>query len=77
MKNLPKEVKVVALPEDSKCCPICKEEITNPTAAQTGYVFCYPCIFKWVSEGGEGEGRCPVTGVKLLTGAEGLRRLMI
>ncbi|KAI5801566.1 Pex12 amino terminal region-domain-containing protein [Peziza echinospora] len=77
VKNLPKGVKVVSLPEDSKCCPICKEEITNPTASQTGYVFCYPCVFKWIGEGGEGEGRCPVTGVKLLNGAEGLRRLMV
>ena len=74
---LPKGVKVVPLPHDSKCCPICKEEIANPTATQTGYVFCYPCVFKWVSEGGDGEGRCPITGVKLLSGAEGLRRLMV
>ncbi|KAF8437422.1 Pex12 amino terminal region-domain-containing protein [Terfezia claveryi] len=77
MKAMPKGVKVVGLPKDSKCCPICKEEITNPTATQTGYVFCYPCLFKWVNEGGDGEGRCPVTGVKLLNGVNGLRRLMV
>lgn len=29
-------------------CPICLQPIQTPTAAQTGYVFCYTCIFKWV-----------------------------
>ncbi|TKA33739.1 hypothetical protein B0A50_00575 [Salinomyces thailandicus] len=29
-------------------CPICASEIQTPTAAQTGYVYCYTCIFKWV-----------------------------
>lgn len=29
-------------------CPICREEINAPTACQTGYVYCYTCIFKWV-----------------------------
>ena len=71
--------------EESDLCPICDREITNPTATQTGYVFCYPCVFKWVQDGDgpgfEGDdgrkGRCPVTGVQLLGGTEGLRRLMI
>lgn len=78
-------VKVVE--EDTGLCPVCEREITNPTAVQTGYVFCYPCVFRWVQDGigrdGDEEGaenrkgRCPVTGVRLLGGAEGLRRLMI
>lgn len=29
-------------------CPICTEEIKTPTACQTGYVYCYTCIYKWV-----------------------------
>jgi peroxin-12 len=29
-------------------CPICVSEIQTATAAQTGYVYCYTCIFKWV-----------------------------
>ena len=29
-------------------CPICLSEIRTPTAAQTGYVYCYTCIHKWV-----------------------------
>lgn len=29
-------------------CPICKSDIQTPTAAQTGYVYCYTCIYKWV-----------------------------
>jgi peroxin-12 len=50
----------------SALCPICINDIVNPTAAQTGYVFCYTCIFRWVEgsherqaawmEGAGGEG---------------------
>ncbi|KAK4574570.1 ubiquitin-protein ligase peroxin 12 [Recurvomyces mirabilis] len=29
-------------------CPICASEIQTSTAAQTGYVYCYTCIYKWV-----------------------------
>lgn len=29
-------------------CPICLEEITTPTACQTGYVYCYTCIHRWI-----------------------------
>lgn len=73
--------RLVRLQEDSRVCAICENELTNPTAVQTGYVFCYPCIFRWVQEGeeepGSGKGCCPVTGVRLLGGTEGLRRIMV
>ncbi|KAI5820924.1 Pex12 amino terminal region-domain-containing protein [Pyronema omphalodes] len=77
-----KDRRICKLPEDTGYCPICEREITNPTATQTGYVFCYPCVFRWVQDGGEEEveerkGKCPVTGIRLLGGTEGLRRLMI
>lgn len=29
-------------------CPICLSAIQTPTAAQSGYVYCYTCIFKWI-----------------------------
>ena len=109
----------------SPYCPICLSTIVNPTAAQTGYVFCYTCIFKWVDgshqrqerfmegkAGGEegwgesggdeseqdergggrekrkggghrtgkwesGQGRCAVTGSRVLGGTEGLRRVVV
>ena len=112
-------------PPTSPYCPICLSTIENPTAAQTGYVFCYSCIFKWVDgshqwqaqfmegkaggeegwgesggdesehdEGGDGmekrkrggnrmgkwesgQGRCAVTGSRVLGGTEGLRRVMV
>lgn len=32
----------------TRVCPICVGEIQTPTAAQTGYVYCYTCIYKWV-----------------------------
>ena len=35
-------------PSTSGLCPICLYPIQTPTAVQTGYVFCYTCIFKWV-----------------------------
>ncbi|KAK5010226.1 ubiquitin-protein ligase peroxin 12, partial [Cryomyces antarcticus] len=53
-------------PSTSPLCPICLSPIATPTAAQTGYVFCYTCIYKWVDgsharqvafmEGGGGGG---------------------
>ena len=35
-------------PITSDLCPICLHPISNPAACQTGFVFDYPCIFKWV-----------------------------
>ncbi|CAK7234407.1 ubiquitin-protein ligase peroxin 12 [Sporothrix bragantina] len=82
----------VPAPTDSALCPICTDNITTPTACQTGVVYCYICIHKWVSgqhdkqeafmEGKSGrwesgEGRCAVTGRRVLGGTEGLRRLMV
>lgn len=37
----------VPAPSDD-LCPICRRSIQTPTAAQTGFVYCYACIFKWV-----------------------------
>ncbi|KAJ1673713.1 ubiquitin-protein ligase peroxin 12 [Spiromyces aspiralis] len=53
----------VGLPDSPSICPLCKKERTNPAMASTGYVFCYPCIHRWVEE----EGCCPVTRVKIVT----------
>ncbi|KAI5291620.1 ubiquitin-protein ligase peroxin 12 [Ascosphaera aggregata] len=30
-------------------CPICLDTLVNPTACQTGFVFCYTCIFRWMN----------------------------
>lgn len=35
-------------PSTSSLCPICLHPIQTPTSVQTGFVFCYTCIFKWV-----------------------------
>ncbi|CAK7270844.1 ubiquitin-protein ligase peroxin 12 [Sporothrix epigloea] len=82
----------VPLPSDSALCPICTNTITTPTACQTGVVYCYICIHKWVSgqhdkqekfmesksgHWDSGEGRCAVSGRRVLGGTEGLRRLMV
>lgn len=82
---------VVAPPRDSNCCPICGDAMTTPTACQTGIVYCYVCIHRWL-EGSHrkqelfmatragrwesGQGRCAVTGQRLLGGTDGLRRIM-
>ena len=52
-------------PSSSGLCPICLSPVQTPTACQTGFVFCYTCIHKWVEgrherqtgfmEGGGGE----------------------
>ena len=55
-------------------CPICQSEIINPTAVlESGYVFCYKCIFSYI----ESHNCCPVTRIKTLSGTEGLRRIRI
>ncbi len=35
-------------PNTTSQCPICLSEVQTATAAQTGYVYCYTCIYKWV-----------------------------
>jgi peroxin-12 len=82
----------VPAPADSALCPICGDEIATATACQTGIVYCYACIHRWV-EGvhprqeafmadkadrwESGKGRCAVTGRRVLGGTEGLRRIMV
>lgn len=82
----------VPFPEDSALCPICEDDIVTPTACQTGVVYCYSCIHKWlegmhakqeafmeerVGKWESGVGRCAVTGKRVLGGTEGLRRIMV
>ncbi|RAL14845.1 ubiquitin-protein ligase peroxin 12 [Aspergillus homomorphus CBS 101889] len=33
----------------AQACPICLKGLANPTACQTGYVFCYVCVFHWLN----------------------------
>lgn len=85
-------VYVVRPPRDSSACPICRDDIVTPTACQTGIVYCYTCIHRWlegtherqekfmearVGKWESGQGRCAVTGRRVLGGTEGLRRIII
>lgn len=81
-KELPEDISTKGL------CPLCKVPITNPAIIETGIAFCYPCVYKHLSEADRTTGgRCPVTGQRLLlcTYSEqseswnvgGVRRLMI
>jgi hypothetical protein len=50
----------VRLPLSNKLCPLCRKIRTNPACIPSGYVFCYPCIFEFVSR----NSRCPLTSQK-------------
>lgn len=45
------------LPESPSVCPLCLRQRSNPAAAPSGYVFCYPCLHQYV----ESLHRCPIT----------------
>ncbi|GAB4855344.1 ubiquitin-protein ligase peroxin 12 [Ancistrocladus abbreviatus] len=48
----------VPLPPDRTICPLCLQKRANPSVVTvSGFVFCYACIFKYVSQ----YKRCPVT----------------
>ncbi|KAI4364541.1 hypothetical protein MLD38_020617 [Melastoma candidum] len=48
----------IPLPSDRKLCPLCSQKRANPSVVTvSGFVFCYACIFKYVSQ----YKRCPVT----------------
>lgn len=50
--------KGIPLPKDKRVCPLCMKKRTNPAlVASSGFVFCYPCVFPYVSQ----YNRCPVT----------------
>lgn len=36
--------------KSGKTCPLCKEEISNPAIIETGHVFCYSCIYNYLSQ---------------------------
>ncbi|KAK6915322.1 Pex, N-terminal [Dillenia turbinata] len=48
----------IPLPLDRKICPLCSQKRANPSVlTASGFVFCYACIFKYVSQ----YKRCPIT----------------
>ncbi|XP_031114674.1 peroxisome biogenesis protein 12 [Ipomoea triloba] len=48
----------IPLPPDRTLCPLCSQKRANPSVVSvSGFVFCYSCIFKYVSQ----YKRCPVT----------------
>lgn len=48
-------------------CRICHQEMHNPAIIETGYVFCYKCIYEYLrDQPKEQGGRCPVTDRRLL-----------
>jgi peroxin-12 len=48
----------IALPSDRTLCPLCTQKRANPSVVSvSGFVFCYTCIFKYISQ----YKRCPLT----------------
>ncbi|CAL9160101.1 unnamed protein product [Musa hybrid cultivar] len=48
----------IPLPQDRTLCPLCSQKRMNPSVVTvSGFVFCYSCIFKYVSQ----YKRCPIT----------------
>ncbi|XP_049405583.1 peroxisome biogenesis protein 12 [Solanum stenotomum] len=48
----------IPLPTDRTLCPLCSQKRANPSVvAVSGLVFCYSCVFRYVSQ----YKRCPVT----------------
>jgi len=45
------------VPADKTLCPICEKKRTNPAIVGSGFVYCYPCIFKHI----EVYKQCPIT----------------
>ena len=61
-----KDVKEAVTTTDASC-RICHEEMHNPAIIETGYVFCYKCIYEYLrDQPRDTGGRCPVTGRRLL-----------
>lgn len=51
---------------DSSKCSICSKEIHNPCMIETGYVFCYKCIFEYLRDAPmEKGGVCPISNRRL------------
>lgn len=60
----------IELPSDRTVCPLCSEKRANPSVVTvSGFVFCYGCIFKYISQ----YKRCPVTLIP--SQVEDIRRL--
>ncbi|XP_038890543.1 peroxisome biogenesis protein 12 isoform X1 [Benincasa hispida] len=48
----------IPLPSNRTICPLCSEKRANPSVVTvSGFVFCYTCIFKYISQ----YKRCPIT----------------
>jgi peroxin-12 len=45
------------VPADKRICAICQKVRTNPAMASSGFIYCYPCIVKYVQK----YQRCPIT----------------
>lgn len=51
----------IELPDDRARCPLCNKKRQAPSLlATSGYVFCYKCVFTFVSQ----RGCCPVTRIR-------------
>lgn len=59
------------IPANPQICILCRKPRQNPACINSGYVFCYRCIFNYVDK----HKSCPVTGVYVFD-TSGIRRLV-
>eukprot|EP00300_Choanocystis_sp_HF-7_P009002 c16215_g1_i3.p1 GENE.c16215_g1_i3~~c16215_g1_i3.p1 ORF type:complete len:137 (-),score=26.82 c16215_g1_i3:66-476(-) len=57
------------IPKDHALCAICLNRRSNPTIVPSGYVFCYRCVYDYVTQ----HQRCPITFIPV--SLEQLRRV--
>jgi peroxin-10 len=60
------------IPAGSRRCPLCLEDMKDPTAAECGHLFCWDCVLRWTGES-VGRGECPICRGRC--SREGLLRL--
>jgi peroxin-12 len=61
-------------------CPLCRRKWQNPAILESGWVVCWRCGWDAIQgdeeeEGGDGKGKCPITGVPV--SRTDLRRVLL
>ena len=61
LPSITREQHEATYPTNPSVCPLCKQKRVNPTAATSGFVFCFRCIALYLREQDQ---KCPITGMK-------------
>jgi peroxin-12 len=50
---LPSTMSSAPRSSSSVVCPLCNEQCTNMSASPSGFIYCYPCLYKYIKEHGK------------------------